>query len=239
MIGPIPDSEKVEVDTLCRLSLLKNYNRHIYKQIEPFLGNHVLEIGCGNGNITAFLMARRSVIALDKSELKLKLLSQRFPRQDNLKIIRHDIEQLPFLDINPPPDTIICLNVLEHIRDEDRAMRHIAELLTDKAKCILLLPAQKAYFSPMDKILGHFRRYDADDVRLLVAQSGLKIEKLVYLNFLPGLGWWFNFVFLKREKFLRKQLLFLDKLVFLIQPADTLFRRFGLNILTVCCKPGA
>ena len=238
MTEPILNGEKVEIATLCQLSFLKNYNRHIYEQIKPFLGSHVLEIGCGNGNITTFLIAGRSVTALDKSELKLKLLSQRLPHQSNLRIVQHDIEQFPFLDMNPLPDTVICLNVLEHIKDDYRAMHYIAGLLTDKARCILLLPAQKKYFSPMDRTLGHFRRYNADDVRLLIAKSGLKIEKLVYLNSLSGLGWWFNFVLLKRETFSKRQLLFFEKLVFLIRPTDIIFRRFGLNILAVCRKPG-
>src|SRR5690349_19640418 len=122
------------------MSEAKNYFLWQYNLIEPFLGKRVLEVGCGIGNFTIFLEKRNChVLAVDIDEECLEVHRQRFT---NMKKI-----QQRMLDAMSPeiqntkdfePDTIICLNVLEHIEDDAKALDYMFKTLEPNGKVCLI-----------------------------------------------------------------------------------------------------
>jgi hypothetical protein len=88
------------------------------------------------------------------------------------------------------PDTIIYVNVLEHIEDDVRELQLIRETLGDGGRCLLFVPAMRALFSDFDRDLGHFRRYTKRELEDKVRSAGFKILRSRYFDF-AGVAPWF------------------------------------------------
>jgi hypothetical protein len=96
-------------------------------------------------------------------------------------------------------DTILCLNVLEHIADDDQALRTFGELLSDQGRLILWVPAMPQLYGEIDQAIGHHRRYEREALAAKLHAAGFAVEHAFYFN-IPGvLGWYLNAVLLKRR----------------------------------------
>lgn len=189
-------------ETLSKMRGLEHFNKHLADTIAPYLGHRILEIGAGTGNITRFLLSHGDVTAVDISENLLRSLREQFAGWDGFEAILWDAA-------TPPPqrileggyDTIVSLNVLEHIEDHEAAIRHCHQILAGKGgRLVLLVPAHPLLFGPIDKALGHFRRYDKKMLRSLLEGAGFKVERLFPFNFLGLFGWFINNRLLNRDR---------------------------------------
>jgi 2-polyprenyl-3-methyl-5-hydroxy-6-metoxy-1,4-benzoquinol methylase len=202
-------SQKVGRETLRVINRFgKSYNDWIYCQIEPFLGKRIIEIGAGIGNISRYLAKRpekEKLVLSDISSYWLALLKKKF-RQKNIQIIYYDLNKLPRKSLLKKNfDTVVCLNVLEHIFRDQKALRNIKKLLVKKGKLILMVPAFQFAYGQLDICLGHFRRYQQKDLKKKLKKAGLEVIKLDYLNFFGLWGWWYNSRLRKRKSLPQKQ----------------------------------
>jgi glycosyltransferase involved in cell wall biosynthesis len=189
-------------ETLEKMSRLRHLNRRIYKTIRPWLGRRILEVGCGHGNLTEYLLAAADVVATDLDDVALQRTRATMSGYDNLEIHRWDmLEPLPPLLPGAPVDSIVCLNVLEHIEDEHGALVNARRILdAAQGRLILLVPAHPALYGPIDEKLGHYRRYTRKTLRAALERAGFRIDSLQWLNMLGILGWWLNARVLKRDR---------------------------------------
>jgi SAM-dependent methyltransferase len=189
-------------ETLEKMSRLRHLNRHIYQTLRPWLGRRILEVGCGHGNLTEYLLAAADVVATDLDDVALQRTRATMSGYDNLEIHRWDmLDPLPPLLPGPPVDSIVCLNVLEHIEDEHGALVNARRILDpSRGRLILLVPAHPALYGPIDEKLGHFRRYTRKTLRAALERAGFRIESLQWLNMLGIPGWWLNARVLKRDR---------------------------------------
>ena len=97
------------------------------------------------------------------------------------------------------PDSVVCVNVLEHIEDDVAALRAMADIVVPGGVIVLLVPAFDALYGPIDRNLGHYRRYRRRALAALCSSMGLEIRKLHYVNSVGFFGWWVNARLLKRE----------------------------------------
>jgi SAM-dependent methyltransferase len=194
-----------------RMSLATNYFAWQSRLVLPELGQRVLEIGCGIGNFTSQLLDREAVIALDIEQGCIEALNARYPDAKNLHTITADTSgDLTALKAFHP-DSCVCLNVLEHIEDDSGTLRRIAEILQPDGIIVLILPAFPSLYGPIDRNLGHFRRYTPRSIQRLAKAAGLKIRKQRYLN-MPGFfGWWVNARILRRHAQSEKQIEIFDR----------------------------
>src|SRR5262249_47246517 len=91
-----------------------------------------------------------------------------------------------------PVDTILCINVLEHIAEDRKVVANLLALLPPRGRLLIFVPAFQALYSSMDKHAGHVRRYRLKDLAALVPPGQAKIIKAHYFNALGGAGWWVN-----------------------------------------------
>jgi len=189
-------------ETLEKMSRLRHLNRIIYKTLKPFLGKRILEVGCGHGNITEHLLAGADVVATDLDEVALTRIRGAMSGYDNLEIHRWDmLDPLPALRPGAPVDSMVCLNVLEHIEDEHGALVNARRILAPtNGRLILLVPAHPMLFGPLDEKLGHYRRYTKKTMRAALEKAGFRIDSLQWLNMLGMPGWWLNARILKRDR---------------------------------------
>ncbi len=165
----------------------------------PELGQRVIEIGCGIGNFTEKLLTRETVVAVDIEAGCIERLQERYPNQTNLHAFVREagagLDDLKTLRA----DSIVCLNVLEHIGDDVTTLRNMASIITPGGVIVLIVPAFQSLLGPIDRNLGHHRRYSRQSITRMAADAGLRIRKMHYINFPGFFGWWINAHILRRE----------------------------------------
>jgi len=223
-----------------RMSVAENYFAWQNRLVHRELGRRVLEVGCGLGNFTKTLFDREAVIAVDSEPECIRRLRQRYRHRHNLNAFVCDVTAPEFLDLaRLQPDSCVCLNVLEHVADDAAALEAMASVLAPHGVIVLLVPAFPALYGPIDRNLGHHRRYSQGALRRLAGDVGLRIRKLHYSNCIGFFGWWTNAHVLKRQAQSARQIQVFDRyLVPLISAAERVARPpFGQSLLAVFEKP--
>jgi SAM-dependent methyltransferase len=177
------------------------YNHWIFSKIRPFIGDNILEVGAGIGNITQFLLNYSRVVALEPHWPSAQRAKNNFRSHGNIEVVQATLEK--FTDGRNGDaafDTVICLNVLEHIENDVLALRDMKNCLSDSGQIIILVPALKALFGNLDRSFGHYRRYNRRILRQRFQEAGLHEVKSFYMN-MPGvLGWFLHSKILQRRQ---------------------------------------
>jgi glycosyltransferase involved in cell wall biosynthesis len=227
-------------EILDTLSGAPRFNKWMADTLAPFVGQRVLEIGAGIGNLTRHLARRRErYIATDIDHEALARLRARLQHRPNLEVRSCDLTRdLDFDGLTGTVDTIICLNVVEHIEDDAKALANIHRTLVPGGRAIILVPEGMSVFGQLDIVLGHHRRYSEADLRSKMQQAGLAVEQVLEFNRVTRPGWWFNGRVLKRSTFSRFQIGLFDRLVWLWRRVDRLLPWKPTSIIAIGRKPG-
>ena len=134
-------------------------------------------------------------------------------------------------------DTIICLNVLEHVRDDGRSLAVMRALLRSGGRLLLLVPALPAIYGTLDTALGHHRRYTPRELREKFSTAGLTMRHLEYFNLAGILGWWFTGRVLRRSLIPAASLALYDALVPLFRLERLLPWRVGQSLIAIGERP--
>lgn len=174
----------------------QNYLQWIADRISPHLGLSVLEVGAGHGAVTRRIADGRRVLAVDLSESCVAALERRFSGSPNVRVEHGDAR---LAGEGETFDSLVMVNVLEHISDDVGALRSLGERLRSGATVVIYVPALDQLYSPYDRQVGHQRRYTKRRLRAVAEESGLDVVELAYMN-LASLPAWFVFArLLKRD----------------------------------------
>ena len=227
-------------ETLFRLSSVNRYYEIFHERIAHLVGDRVLEIGSGTGNFTRFLMGRELVVATDYSTNHLHTLRQRFVENKRFRIHQFDASEPPTQEMmDYGVDTVICLNVLEHIEDDLAALESMKSLLIPGGRLILLVPAYQALYGSLDIGLDHFRRYSKPALKKRVLETGFEIEQSFYFNMWGIPGWFINSRILRRKVLPKFQLYFFTLLHPLVRMERFFKTPCGLSAIVIAKKPVA
>ena len=132
-------------------------------------------------------------MASDLDEEQLGRLRVRFRSRPNLTSRICDLTQpKDFEDLRGQFDTVVCLNVVEHVEDDLLALRNIRSALIPGGRAIILVPQDQAVYGSLDKVLGHYRRYSEQQLRKRMEEAGFEIERMIHFNRVTRPGWWLN-----------------------------------------------
>ncbi len=213
-----------------------NYFAWQSRLVLPHVGRRVVEVGCGIGNFTGMLLDRDVVVAIDVEPACVERLRERYAGRANLHaFVTEDVRPLARF----APDSVVCLNVLEHIEDDRQALLRMASILSPGGAIVLIVPAFPALFGPIDRNLGHFRRYTRTSLAALAGACGLRCRRLQYMNTIGFFGWWVNARLFPRQEQSGAQIALFDRFVVpVISRAEALVRApFGQSILAVLELP--
>ena len=140
-----------------------------------------------------------------------------------------------FGNLQSSVDTVVCLNVLEHVEDDLGSLRNIHGALEPGGRAIILVPFGQELFGTLDVVLGHFRRYSREEFRGKLEAAGFRIERMLDFNRVSRPGWYLQGKIFKRSSLGRLQLSAFDKLVWLWRRIDSHLPWHGL--LLSCHQP--
>lgn len=165
-----------------------NYNAWIANVLYPYIKSPALEIGAGIGNISEFFNKLEDLVLTDKDSKLVKFLEKKFSSRKNVRAEVLDISGRS-LRIKEKFRTAYAINVLEHIKDDELALKNIGKLLVPGGKIVLLVPAKKFAYTTLDKNLGHYRRYEKEELKEKLTVQNFIIEEIEYFNIVGLLSW--------------------------------------------------
>ncbi len=214
------------------------FNRWMAQSIEPYVGAKVLEIGAGIGNITSWLLPRDFYVASDINPHYLDYLQNLSLGKPYLNVDRIDLEDPAcFEPWQGRFDTVVCLNVLEHVRDPLQSLRNIYSSLEPGGRLVLYVPQGQHLYSSLDEVLGHRCRYDREMLARELRETGFEVNLFKDFNHFAVPGWYVNGKLLKKRSFSRVQLKVFNMLVPVLRRVDPLVPGRGLGIIAVATRP--
>ena len=222
---------------LGRLGRARRFNLWMADTIRPYCGEQVLEIGSGVGNLSRTLVPRSTYVASDINPLYLQTLRNLEFNRPYLKASYCDInEARSFTVPEAGYDTVICLNVIEHVEDDRAALNNIRAVLSEHGWALILVPQGPWNFGSLDEVLGHRRRYTHSSLTQLAEQCGMRIEKLIGFNRIGSIAWFLNGRLMRRRTFGLIQIWLLDLLTPLFRRIDRFLPLPPLSLIAVMCR---
>ncbi len=224
--------------TLSRLSRAERFNEWMADTIRPYCGERVLEIGSGVGNLTRRLVPRKSYVASDVNPHYLAALQSLTATRPYLEAVHCDLtDPRSFQPLAGRFDTVICLNVLEHVKDDRGALENLWSALAPGGRAVLLVPNGQWNFGTLDEALGHERRYSPEALGALAREVGFEVEKLLVFNRIGSPAWFLNGRLLRRRHFGLVQVWALNALTPLFRQIDARLPFPPLSVIGVLRRP--
>jgi SAM-dependent methyltransferase len=239
MPEPFAPGDAAGAETLEIMAAAPRFNAWQHDVIAPFVGRRVLEVGSGIGNLSAHLLAREPehLVLTDLDPWYREQLRRRFASRPNVRV---DALRLP----DPAArerfggdrlDTVIALNVVEHIEQDVGALQSMAEMLEPgrPGRVVILVPAMEGLYGELDRELGHFRRYTRRSLTRALELAGLRAERMLWFNRAGVPGWWFNGRVRRAKRIPLDQLKAFDSLVPLLRLERFVPLPFGQSLIAV------
>jgi len=217
---------------LSNLSEADRFNRWVLSRFARHLGEDVLEVGCGSGNFTVLMAAAgRRVTGIDIEPAYVEAARRRLAQFPHARVSCGDATAAEWSERF---DTVVALDVVEHIEDDRAFLARLAAVLKPGGTLVLKVPAGRWLMSPMDRAVGHFRRYDKRSLAETLRAAGLAPVSLTHFNMPGTLGWWLNGKLLGRTTPPGEQVKAFEALVPLFRAAEAVAPPpFGLSLIGV------
>ncbi|MBM4372294.1 MAG: class I SAM-dependent methyltransferase [Deltaproteobacteria bacterium] len=187
----LPCEERFSIaESLDILRETYHYNHWVYDVARDHLGSSLVEVGAGIGNITRFLLHHDRVVCVETDPGYMRQLQALRRKHRVLEVVHDD-----FIRYSERPealgafDSALCINVLEHIDDDLGFLRAMLRTVRSGGNVVLFVPAWQFAYGPIDRRLGHRRRYGKARLVRLAEQSGASVRVLRHFNFVGLFGW--------------------------------------------------
>jgi SAM-dependent methyltransferase len=237
LTSAIQAADQAGAETLAIMQAAPRYNRWQFRRIAPYLGRRVCEVGAGIGNMSALIAGSgpEQLVLTDLDPAYREVLQSRFAESPNVAI-----EHLLLPDHSARSrferyqlDTVVALNVVEHISEDVEALKSMAGMLQPGGRAIVLVPAFQQLFGTLDRELGHARRYTRQSLTHSMNQAGFRVERAFYFNLVGTLGWWVNARIRKVARIPIQQLRMFDALVPLLELENLVPLPLGQSVIAV------
>lgn len=203
-----------------RLARAPKYTRWQADLLRPFVGERVLELGAGIGNLTMNLVPRKLYWSCDPNPLWVRELQKLSETRPYIHSACVDPSRPQDLPAGITFDTVILQNAAEHVEDDVAVFRAARSVLADDGNLLVLVPNAPSLFGSLDRVVGHHRRYNRNRLAEAASQAGFTLVKFVSMNRIGAPVWWLNSRVLRRRRFGLLQIKVLNALVPLLRGVD-------------------
>jgi SAM-dependent methyltransferase len=185
--------------SLLALDDLENYYRWLFEEAHPFFGERLVEIGAGIGTFTVRLVrshvschptARLEVFEPEGSLYQHLRKRLETAHPDLLRAGRLTTTNGVFRSSPERFDTVIMINVLEHIEDDQASIRAAYHALVPGGRFVVFVPALPWLYSALDREVGHYRRYEKPYLEGLLRAGRFNVVKSKYMDCIGVLPWY-------------------------------------------------
>lgn len=203
--------------------------------LRPYLGDTVLELGAGIGNLSGRLMGKKlRYVASEKDPLYLHSLHNRFLRTPNVDVQKIDPDQpAHFEPFAGAIETALCVNILEYSEDPAAVLASLRKTLQRGGNLLVLAPQGQSLFGTVDQTLGHKRRFSESQLRQMIEQAGFTVERVHQINKISKPAWWLYSKVLGKRSISKLPLKIFDKTVWIWRRIDGLLPWKGLSLVAV------
>jgi SAM-dependent methyltransferase len=226
------------------MSFAVNYHRWILEIFSPYLGDHLAEIGAGTGAFSELLLERRaaSLSVVEPSTAMYQMLKGHIERIETptkvktynalFSNVADEIKQ------QQQPDSIIYVNVMEHIQDDMAELDAVWRTLERGGRLFLFVPAIPGLYGAFDREVGHFRRYMKAELEEKCRRAGFKVLQSTYFDLIGVVPWWVKYCLFNSSTLEAGAVKLYDKYVVCIAKAiESVFKPpIGKNVLLVAEK---
>jgi SAM-dependent methyltransferase len=211
-----------------------NYRRALLAEFRRELRGQVIEVGAGIGQVTELVAALpgvQSVLAVEPDAGFNAEFRRRLP---GFSLVPGTVSAVP---PGTPCDTLVSVNVLEHVREDEPELASYAQLLQPRRGALcLFVPARPEIYAPLDQDFGHFRRYTRSGLQHKLQRAGFEVVQHHYFNLVGYFAWWATFCLLRKRHFNPAAVWCFDRVIF--PPVHALESRmvrppFGQSLLAI------
>jgi SAM-dependent methyltransferase len=223
---------------LVQMTSARRFNRWMADTLTPFINGSVLEAGAGIGNLTEYLFHPGSrYVAAELEPDHLEILTRRMQSRPGLTIAKCDLLQPD--DLRPyrnQMDTVVCLNVLEHIAEDVCVLQNLYSCLRCGGHAVILVPQGPRAYGSLDRVLRHQRRYSKSELRSKLTAAGFHVDRMIEFNRITYPAWIFSSCIVKRKTLSGTQLRILDFLVPLWRRIDRFFPWPSTSLIAIASR---
>jgi SAM-dependent methyltransferase len=211
-----------------------NINAWIFDRLRPWCGQRVLEVGAGIGNLTELLSDRELVLSTELEDDFIRRLERRFAGRPHIVPSKLDLASVDVPALKAERlDTVLCVNVLEHVQDDERALRDLGQAVVPGGRLLLYVPALSWLYGSIDRGLQHHRRYDRAELEAKLRRAGWNTVHMSWMNLLGIPGWFLNSRVLGRTMLPARQVKLYDRLTPVLRCEDWIRLPFGMSLVAV------
>ena len=238
LIDDIYKQDEYGSHILVSLEKVRRFNLWMGKTLMPHVGDRVLEIGSGIGTLTSQFIPRECYLASDINPSYLSYLRAYSIGKPYLQVQRIDAG-VPddFCGLEERFDTVLMINVLEHVPNEQVALKNIWSALLPGGRAVILVPQHQGLYGSLDRVLEHRERYSRKSLQKGLEQAGFCVDSIVDFNRFSVPGWWLNGKVLRRKTFSPVQLKVLQMTMPVLHRIDSLLPWGGLSLIAVAVRP--
>jgi glycosyltransferase involved in cell wall biosynthesis len=209
------------------------YNRWLLRHCSRYIGSRIFEAGAGIGNLSRLLLNCERLVLLDNDPFYARHLARIFGERGNVRVMQGDLSNAGHLAPleNERLDTIVCSNVLEHIEHDEQVLQSFHRILAPGGHCIIIVPAGAWLYSGLDRQIGHYRRYSAEDLKSKMERAGFEIVHSCRVSRFAALAWFITGRVLRRHHLDRHAMVWFDRLFPLTRWLDFCLPIPGMSII--------
>jgi glycosyltransferase involved in cell wall biosynthesis/phospholipid N-methyltransferase len=234
--GRIYATDEQGGEILDRLTRAPRFTRWMADVVEPYIGSRVLEVGAGTGNMSVNLMPRSIYWATDVNPSYLEYLTTLRATRPYMRVAYTNAIDAATYPVGQQFDTVICLNVVEHVEEDVAALRNIRNALEDGGRAVILVPCGPWLYGSLDEVLEHCRRYTEQQLRDVAHQADFHVELVLKFNRAGVPAWWLNGRILRRRTFGLGQIRMLNVLTPLFRLVDRWLPLPPLSLIAILRK---
>ena len=237
LIDDLYQADEYGSHILANLERARRFNLWMGSVLRPFVGDRVLEIGAGIGNLTSQFIPRELYVASDLNPSYLQYLRSYSFGKPYLRVLKIDAsDPADFSGLEGQFDTALMINVLEHVPDPHAALRSLYNSLEPGGRAVILVPQHPWLYGTFDQVLEHRERYTAEQLQGALEAAGFRVEQIFDFNRFSVPGWWWNGKLFRRKHFSRIQLKLVETAMPVLKRIDRLWPWRGLSVIGIGMK---
>ncbi len=191
---------KYEGKDLEAMFFAQNYHRWVLSVFKSFLGKKIAEVGAGSGNISSMLLLEKphELVVVEPSDEMYPKLKNVFLQNSSVVCVQGLFSDV-YKKYNNHFDSIVYVNVLEHIENDVLELSYIHHSLIQGGCVCIFVPALPYLYSEFDASIGHYRRYTKHGLKSILEESGFEIIKISYFDMIGIIPWFIVFKLFRKK----------------------------------------